>query len=467
LIVQFCANSPLIGDTCVEPAGLDVSSATITGSDTNINAAGWSKQTTGNYATTPTRFSAFKNSGTTAAAGVNHTFVVTGVTNPSLLNCAAPVAGTGTIDSSGTAVTGTGTNFDPEVTVGDYIQVGSQTRRVTVRAAAADTALTVDRAFNANLTGATFTVLHHQPTDLNACTFYARITTYADTAFGGGTPYASAVSPGAFVDFGGIALSTTQTITITARVQEQLTFCVSGSDPAAWTTTFGCDDPAVTPPAITLGNTSSPPILDNLDYYRNQVFSQTSTNATSGVVVALRTNAVGNFAINPVTGDPAGGSTCDGLSADNHTSTLRCIPAVHPDLFRHAAGQCTDNSTACQIFPGEAAFGMFVRPTNDASLAASQPTDKVGDLTSDTNYYNVTHADYQPTSAASDVWYGMDTETTTDPGSTTSTYGDRVCYSTAPIYHVASRYDFAATASLTTPAGIYTINMSLIATGTF
>ncbi len=53
--------------------------------------------------------------------------------------------------------------------------------------------------------------------------FYARVYSYA-TALAA-TSY-SVATPGAFVDSGGFALSTAQQVTVTAKVQEQLTFCV-------------------------------------------------------------------------------------------------------------------------------------------------------------------------------------------------------------------------------------------------
>lgn len=66
-------------------------------------------------------------------------------------------AGTGTIVSSGTTVTGTGTNFDPEVPVDSLIVANGTTRRVTARAS--DTALTVEAAWPSNLSGASFSVV--------------------------------------------------------------------------------------------------------------------------------------------------------------------------------------------------------------------------------------------------------------------------------------------------------------------
>ena len=59
-------------------------------------------------------------------------------------------------------------------------------------------------------------------------TFFARISTYANTTQG---TYVDPLDSGNFVDFGGIAMSTVRTITITARVQEKLTFCITRANP--------------------------------------------------------------------------------------------------------------------------------------------------------------------------------------------------------------------------------------------
>jgi hypothetical protein len=98
-------------------------------------------------------------------------------------------------------------------------------------------------------------------------TFYARMYTFANNSWG---TYSSATSVGNFVDYGGVALSITNVITITARVQEQLTFCVTSMDPLAtspsgWNTTHDCSDPNVgsNPPAVTLGHGSPTPVLDS------------------------------------------------------------------------------------------------------------------------------------------------------------------------------------------------------------
>ncbi|MEK7123244.1 MAG: hypothetical protein AAB855_05320, partial [Patescibacteria group bacterium] len=64
-----------------------------------------------------------------------------------------PVAGTGTIASSGTTVTGTGTAFMTQLAIGDIITASGQTK--TISAITSNTSLTVDSAFTANLPGGT------------------------------------------------------------------------------------------------------------------------------------------------------------------------------------------------------------------------------------------------------------------------------------------------------------------------
>ncbi len=67
-------------------------------------------------------------------------------------------AGTGTLSSSGTTITGSGTNFDPEVNVGDVIHASGQNLVVATRASSADTTLTVVTAPSPALSGASFTI---------------------------------------------------------------------------------------------------------------------------------------------------------------------------------------------------------------------------------------------------------------------------------------------------------------------
>lgn len=65
-------------------------------------------------------------------------------------------SGTGTLSSSGTAITGTATNFDPETPVGAVIHAAGQT--LVVATVTDDTHLTVVTAPTVALSGASFTI---------------------------------------------------------------------------------------------------------------------------------------------------------------------------------------------------------------------------------------------------------------------------------------------------------------------
>jgi hypothetical protein len=114
-------------------------------------------------------------------------------------------------------------------------------------------------------------------------------------------------------------------------------------------------------------------------------------------------------------------------------------------LSRDAGATCdigpanTGANAAAVIAPGTAEFGLRCVPAG--TLTAAAP-------------YN---------GAATN--YGMDTTTVND--NVTTTYGDTILSSAAAINNQEATLTFGASASLTTPAGVYTASMDLIATGTF
>lgn len=236
-----------------------------------------------------------------------------------------------------------------------------------------------------------------------ARSFYARITTYTDIAYGS---YVSPTSLGTYADYGGIALSTANTISVTARVMETLVFCVSGAAP-----TSSCGGTST--PSVTLGH-GSPAVIDAQTVDTNAsvtpTYTQLSTNAASGATVRMK-NA----------------NACGGLSKDGGTTC---------DIAATNAG-----ATAAAIAAGSAKFGLGVG-------AGSGGT---GTVTPNAKY-------------AASTGYGMDPSGSTG---VTSTYGDAVMASTAPVSNVNNQLTFAATAGTTTPAGVYTATLTLIATGIF
>lgn len=239
-----------------------------------------------------------------------------------------------------------------------------------------------------------------------ATSFYARILTYATGNASGYAPAnttGSATTTGTYVDSGGDALSTSAQVTVTARVMETLTFCTS----AATITNCG----TTTTPSVTLGHGSNN-ILDTSAVDTKPVYTQTSTNAQSGVTVRMKNDS---------------STTCGGLSSNSGTSCS--IPAV-------ASGATTPQT----ITAGTAAFGMCVT-AGTANTTATTPYNNAGC-----------------------TQYGMDDSSAS---SVRSTYGSPIFSSTGAINSENDTLTFAATASNTTPAGIYTANMSMIATGTF
>jgi hypothetical protein len=180
-------------------------------------------------------------------------------------------------------------------------------------------------------------------------------------------------------------------------------------------------------------------VLDSSQVDTGSVYTQLSTNATSGAVINMHNS----------------NTSCGGLSANGGTTCA--IPPINSG----------SNAGASAMAAGTAAFGLFV------SDSTADPANGNGTITPMGIYHNASHV-----TIPTDLWYGMDTATSlganTSPrptitytGGVGSTFGSTVAYSTAPMYRVENTYVFAATAALTTPAGIYTANLSMIATGQF
>jgi len=115
-----------------------------------------------------------------------------------------------------------------------------------------------------------------------AGTFYARIYTYNDSANVAG--HTGGATVGTTIDSGGIALSTANQISITARVQEQLTFCVNKS------ATTGCTVGGS--PTLEIGHGGPPIFIDSTAVDTDTAVFGLATNASSGVIVRMRGNTL-------------------------------------------------------------------------------------------------------------------------------------------------------------------------------
>jgi len=221
--------------------------------------------------------------------------------------------------------------------------------------------------------------------------FYARIYTYVnDTGAGSPASHSGGATTGtdANSDFGGIALSTAEQITITTRVMETLRFCVNKTGGST-----AC--PGTGAPALDIGH-GTPKVIDNTLVDNDTAVFGLSTNASSGATVRMRGNTL-----------TSGGNSITPMGAN-----------------------------AGSMSAGTERFGLNVDPGSG--------------ITADTNYAGVNQ-------------YGFDSTVTTAANG----YGDRIAYTSGPINHADSTLTFAATAALTTPAGLYQTTLDLIATGTY
>jgi hypothetical protein len=246
-------------------------------------------------------------------------------------------------------------------------------------------------------------------------TFYARIYSYVAQT----NDYTSAAVPGTVADFGGIALSTASQISITAKVQETLTFCVSGTPQTAANTT-ACLVGDITAPTLTIGH-GSPATIDSSAVDVASAYTQVSTNASGGISMRMKS-----------------GNTCSSGGLSSNGGSVCNIP-----------GTPGGSAAAVAMPAGTAGFGLFV-------AASSNNTTGTGTIAPVAPYNGNGH-----TTISSDLFYGM------NGTNVTSTYGDVIASSSAPLSLTNNRLVFAATAALTTQAGIYTVNESLIVTGTF
>jgi hypothetical protein len=364
IVVDFCSDSPIIGDTCTAPTAFTVGTPTVTT--------------------------------TSVTAGTNSPVTATGI---------------------GGSFTAASLNSGRTLTLSDSTGVS----------------LTSGTQYDFTLTTA------HNPSTLG--TFYARLITYTDvTAVTSDFANYTATTPGSSAttkDYGGFALSTATNISVTARVQESLVFCTSG--PLDQTTNITVnpmnnssapdDCTGATAPSLTLGHDpgTGTKILDNTHVDAAYAFTQTSSNAANGV--AIRMHAT---------------NTCGGLSKDGGTTCD--IPAV-------------TGTTASTFTAGTANFfGLGVLNAVTTTGVASSS----GTLPADSNYNNGTNI--TPSVQDPNMAFGMDD---TANSGVTSTYGDKIASGTAPVSQVNNTLLFGATAALTVPAGIYTAQESLIATGTF
>lgn len=251
----------------------------------------------------------------------------------------------------------------------------------------------------------------------DAGTIYARILTfnsngqqnYDSTATG-------ANNPGAHVDEGSVAIAITDTVSVSGAVLESLSFCLSAAaiaDNCASTTT----------PTLVLGETSGGvKALSQTAVSTGSVYTQISTNALSGAVINLKSSA----------------QDCGGLlRAGTGTAAERCgiEPADVADAFDDATGA------------GKALFGVKTSNATDGTANVTGTLIPAGSYNNSTYYIGFTSG---------------------NGTGVTSVYGDPLLSTnSAPASNKNMQLTFGASISNNTPAGLYSADLSLIATGKF
>ncbi len=255
----------------------------------------------------------------------------------------------------------------------------------------------------------------------NPGTLYARVATFdLLTSATSSTP----TSLSGMVDSGGIALAITPTIGVSGLVLETMTFCVSKEEIPA-----NCGSTEA--PVLVLGEETSEGsgvyalVQDEIN--EGSIFTQISTNASSGAVVRLKSNAL----------------NCGGL------------------LRAGAPG-------ACDIAP---ALAGGIDPTNTALFgirtSTAFPTDGVANANGLFVPVSELDEEDEPFTYYSNANFAMRFVENNTTG-VTSTYGDPFLDTAgAPVNNQNMQLTFGVTVSNDTPAGTYSADLSLIAVGKF
>jgi len=273
--------------------------------------------------------------------------------------------------------------------------------------------------FNLGTTAATDGITN--PTTIGS--FYGRLLTYATSA--AATGYAS-VTPGSFVDDGGIALAVTRELTITARVQEVLEFCI-GTETAS----VGIADVAGDDCTDVAGTDLSLDVVDS-----NSISTTATIDTPNDGLAMIRTNALNGAVIYYK-------AEQDTTSGKLKIATETCVGTNFDDPCFNSVG-----TTRSAITAGTENFGMALKDLDDLSGGATNS------LSCDANYEgNGTDC----TGAVAGNNYAWD-----DTGAF-----DTIASSTGPVDDEKVAIEFAATASPTTPTGLYTVTANFVATATF
>ncbi|HWT39777.1 MAG TPA: hypothetical protein VN081_00655 [Dongiaceae bacterium] len=235
---------------------------------------------------------------------------------------------------------------------------------------------------------------------------YARIVTFDNKTDALAYPGATT----GMLDSGGVALSITDTIGVSGQVQESMQFCVSKN-------TISADCAGTVAPTLALGETvGSSVALVPTAVSTGSIYAQISTNAESGAIVSLKSSALG----------------CGGL--------MRAGAPTKCDIAPAGASGGISAGTAAK-------FGVMAIAAADTGASPNGAFVAMNGYNASTYVLNYTSG---------------------DTAGVTSPYGDQILTTSgAPANNKNMQLQFGATVTNSTPAGSYSADLSLIATGKF
>ena len=261
------------------------------------------------------------------------------------------------------------------------------------------------------------------------CTFFVHITTYTTNNW----------TVGSIVDTGTVASSTTQTISISFRVEEILNFCTGTTTVDDATTSPGADCSAISGTSVDIG------VLDPGSIAISPVATANGGNNTNGIAM-LKTNANGGATVN---------YRAIQQSGTNHQGAARVVGAscnagtVNTDQCINSAG-----TTQTTFSAGTEDFGFTIGGVNCGSTTAYTCNFSTGayNLVRNSNYDGNGSNTYGTSQGF--AWR--------EDGNT-----DQIAASSTAVDDEALILKFAATPNIVTPTGSYQAQADFIAVATY
>lgn len=246
-------------------------------------------------------------------------------------------------------------------------------------------------------------------TKTNAQAYTSSDTVTSDTGYAGQTS---------------VVLSIQNAVHVSGQVLETMTFCVAG-DGTAGANPIGVSCAGTLPaPTVKLGE-GTPAALSSTAISSGSIWTQISTNAVGGAVVSLKSSTAG----------------CGGLVRAGAPGSCDIKPVTAP--------------ATVPLTAGSALFGVKTSTAVDTTVDS----------------YTGSMGTFEPASGSvygnTDYALGYDTSGN-DTSGITSTYGDKFLDTAGTVVDNQNmRLTFGASVSNLTPAGRYSADISLIATGKF